>query len=253
MRFRIINDAQDGNPVIIFDSPFLQVRNEFSFIKTADSTEYNGIRITVKIENTSAVQASVGLRMLIDTSLGEGRGNVPFFVGKQAITGETVIDGSSGENLWFSRSDEFSIMGNITVPENEFGRDPDYIHFANWKKLNDAPWKAVYNHGRNFHMPPYSIGDSAVCYYYEPDVLYPGESFFYQIFLAEESPYGFSRVQRPEAVKGIDSNRDSNIERLYILMELLDMYIDGKIEMSREELAFLEREVSGLKALYRLR
>ena len=254
LRFRIIHELQNGNPVISFDSQFLNIRKEFSFIKTADSPEYNGIKIIIKIENTSATQASVGLRMLIDTNLGEGRGSVPFFVGKQAITGETIIEGNSGEELWFSRSDRLSLMGSISVPVNEIGKDPDFLHFANWKRLNDAPWKAAYIHGRNFHMPPYSIGDSAVCYYYEPEVIQPGETIIYSVFLAEESPYGFGEKQRVESGRAIfDSNLDANIQRLHNLLNLIDRYIAGEIYISEEELAFIEREVYGLKDLYGIR
>ena len=252
LRFRTVYDTQDGNPAIIFDSPFLQVRKEFLFIKTSDSPEYNGIKITIKIENKSSAQASVGLRMLIDTSLGEGRGNIPFFAGERAITSETIIKGNSEERFWFSRSDKLSLMGSIRDPDN--GRNPDFLHFANWKKLNDAPWKAAYNEGRNFHIPPYSIGDSAVCYYYEPDILKPGENFTCSVFLAEENRTGFGALKKVDTERNvININREADIQRLYALMDLLDSYIGGKIKMSEEELDYLERELYGLKALYGLR
>jgi hypothetical protein len=72
-------------------------------------------------------------------------------------------------------------MGSISAPGRQ---NPDSVHFANWKRLNDVSWRLPFENGRNFNSPPYSIGDSAVCYYYEPRTLAAGEKFTVQILLA---------------------------------------------------------------------
>jgi hypothetical protein len=48
---------------------------------------------------------------------------------------------------------------------------------------------------------PYSVNDSAVCYYYEPDILTPGNSFSYIIYLTTEDitwyqPHTFVEPQK---------------------------------------------------------
>jgi hypothetical protein len=255
-----IEDHQ-GNPSIVFESPLLLIREVFSLVKTADSSVANGIKITVKVENKNEKDVSVGLRKLIDTHLGEGFGRVPFVTKHQTIKDERIIDSSSDEEYWVSRGLRLSLMGSIADPEG--GRSPDFVHFANWKKLYDAAWKAPYYQGRSFNSAPYSIGDSAVCYYYEPVILSHGEAFSVSIFLTTEDTAGFIKPQT--AVKNDSSKIDNlrnaadNAERLMNdnfaniyanrdnklrdLLGILDQYIAGEIQLSDDDLTEIEQSI----------
>ena len=270
--FRTSYERLDGNPALVFESPFLKVSEIFSPVKTYNSPVVNGVRITIVIENKGAQRSSVGLRLLLDTHLGEGRGKVPFNTNSRAITNETLIEGASGEKFWLSRGDNVTLMGSILSPYSN-SRPPDFVHLANWKRLNDVPWRLRYYEGRSFNNFPYSIGDSAVCYYYEPAVLENGGSFTYTIFLTTEDiswyntaimpePAGetrtepaviaapaanFSAPEEPALAKADDFDEDANVLALLRLQALLDRFIAGEIYLNEQDLAEIERSIDRLR------
>lgn len=184
--FTTTSRREDGNPTIFHESPILMVREIFSPVRTTSSRTANGVKITVIIDNKGERELEVGLRMLIDTHLGESRKMVPFITDTLTITKEMIIENSSGENYWVSRGEQVSLMGSITNPLRDGSKEPDFLHFANWKRLSDAPWKIRYFKGRSFSNLPFSVRDSAVCYYYEPEILLPGGSFSYSVYLTTE-------------------------------------------------------------------
>jgi hypothetical protein len=186
--FRLRMEGDGVRPFFMFESSFATVYERFSFIKTPGFPVTNGIRIDIIIQNRLNREASVGFRLLLDTSLGEGSGKTPFITNKQRISAETIISNGAADAWWVSGNDHLSLMGSIAVPG---GRTPDFLHFANWKRLNDIPWKTAYSGGRNFNFLPYSVGDSAVCYYYEPLSLAPGAEISCSVLLASEDPNGF--------------------------------------------------------------
>ncbi|MDR1253374.1 MAG: hypothetical protein LBK62_14630 [Treponema sp.] len=242
--FTIRLEKNQATPAIIFESSFLRVRQEFSFIKTPSSLETNGVKITVRLENKDSRQSRVGMRMLIDTNLGEGFGENHFVTDTQVITAETIVTGDTGDRWWVSQNSRLSLMGSIFAGVDT---QPDFLHFANWKRLNDLPWKVGYTQGRNFNYLPYSMGDSAVCYYYEPAPLPSGETTSHSIFLAVEDPagFGFKAVISPE-------QREADLTLMRDLMIRLDQFLAGEISMSREELADMERTIAQIKARYEL-
>jgi len=273
--FRTSYERLNGNPALIFESSFLRVSETFSPVKTANSPVANGVRITINVENTGIQRSSVGLRLLIDTHLGEGRGKVPFITNSQIISNETLIEGRSGEKFWLSRGDNVTLMGSILSPLNN-SRPPDFVHIANWKRLNDVPWGLRYFKGRSFNNIPYSIGDSAVCYYYEPANLDSGGSFTYTIFLTTEDIawYNSALVPDPEPVRGAqtelpvvieaptinlaameeaaavqaaENNEDADLIILVKLQELLEQFIAGEIYLNERDLAEIERTINRLK------
>jgi hypothetical protein len=92
------------------------------------------------------------------------------------------------------------------------------------------------------------MGDSAVCYYYEPGALPPGEQSRYTIFLAAEDPagFGFSDEISP-------AQREADFNTMRDLMARLDRFIGGEIHLSPEEIVDMEQTVNRLKARYDLR
>jgi hypothetical protein len=232
-------------PAIVFESPFLLVRQEFSFIKTVGSTLSNGIKMTVWVKNLAAQETVMaGLRILLDTSLGEGFGDVPFVTDTRNIQSETALTADDSDQWWISENGRLSLMGSIVAGMD---RRPDFLHFANWKRLNDMPWKVGYLEGRNFNYPPYSIGDSAVSYYYEPAPLPPGETKSYAVYLAaaDGGGFGFSDELSPE-------NREADLKLLRELLSRLDQFIGGEIAINADEVADMERTISQIKARYGL-
>jgi hypothetical protein len=184
-------DRYNGDPALVFESPFAKVIQIFTPVKTSSSTAANGVMITIKIQNNSFQKSSVGVRMLLDTNLGEGRKGVPFLTNTQVVSSEILLEGNSDEKFWISRGSKASLMGSIVNPEDDdgnlpFGKGPDIVHIANWKRLNDAAWKLRYSQGRSFNNMPYSVGDSAVCYYFGPEIIDRDKILTYTVFLTTE-------------------------------------------------------------------
>ncbi|MDR2181337.1 MAG: hypothetical protein LBN92_01505, partial [Treponema sp.] len=169
-RTRLAGDP--SGPALIFESPFLTVTETFTFIRTASSSLTNGVRITVSIANRGERQLRAGIRFVLDTSLGEASAN-HFSTEQRQIASETRLDSHAADTYWISKNDRLALMGGI---QGDDITRPDEIIFGNWKRLNDTPWKYGYAAGRNFNLLPYSIGDSAVCYYFEPAAIQPGET-----------------------------------------------------------------------------
>lgn len=189
-------DNQSGEPGFEFKADDVVVTQVFTPIKTLNSEHANGILITYTIKNTSSLQSLIGLRILIDTDLGENRKN-PFITSTDVVKNELLIEGNSGERFWISRGRNVSLMGSIINPVDTSAKVPDQIHFANWKRLNDTPWKLKYIKKRSFNNIPFSVKDSAVCYYFNPRRVYPGASITYSIVLSTEDVEWYNSIYIP--------------------------------------------------------
>jgi hypothetical protein len=189
--FRTRLGGDGSKPSLVFESSFLLVTEEFSFIKTSGQDIPNGIAMRITIENRSPQQAQVGMKFLLDTDLGENSSQPPFSTENHPVSSEILFEKGSPGRWWVSRNEQRSLMGSMfgAADANE---EADSLYFANWKRLNDVSWKISYQEGRNFNMPPYSVGDSAVCYYYEPRPLNRGETCSFTILLAASGEGGFA-------------------------------------------------------------
>jgi hypothetical protein len=221
-------------PIVVFESPFLVVRETFRFIKTNTSIEVNGVEITFQIENRDAQPVQAGMRFLLDTNLGEEPGKTPFVVDGENIREEALVTGYSGNKWWFSSNGSYSLAGSISGVGA--GTQPSFLHFANWKLLNDVSWKAAYSRGRSFNYPPHSMGDSAVCYYFEPALLAAGACAGYKVILAALD--GF--LPDDLFVEGEKAGK------LRSLLERLDRYIGGET-LDSDEFSAIEKSASEIR------
>jgi hypothetical protein len=232
----------DGNPVIVYESSAVTIRVIFTPVRTVNSDAVNGVNITVVMRNNGKKPISAGLRFLIDTHLGEDRKSIPISTDNQSIEKETVIYGSSGETYWVSRGKNLSLMGSIVNPFDRSAKIPDYIHIANWRRLNNASWKLKFSQNRSFNIIPYSIRDSAVCYYYEPDMLEAGSSFIYSISLTTED----AAMYDPNNIQSLTSD-DSVLQMLYRLKRTLEQFIAGDIILYENDLDEIENSIDSHK------
>lgn len=163
--FRIAVARTDTGVRIEFRSASFVVRQLLDFAKSEGSALADGLRITLEIENVSEHEASLGLRYLIDTWLGEKSG-IHFITDKRPrISQETAILPTSDDSWVETPGDRASFMISLSGP----GVDrPDRAILANWKRLSDAPWAFDVNPQRNFTLVPYSINDSAIALFWEP-------------------------------------------------------------------------------------
>ena len=255
-RTRLGGTAQ--NPAIIFESATITLTQEFSFIRTGTSAQTNGVRINFTIANRSEQSIESGLRFLIDTHLSEE--NLPHFItDRQEISGETLFDNSTADRYWASENTRLALMGSIG---GEHLSRPDYILFANWKRLNDVPWKpSSIVPGRNFNLQPYSMNDSSVCYYFEPITIPQGGSRTISIALSSKDIRGFdqSRIQGGfiPAAGGeeleIDDERINSIRNDLLILQSMAIRLDSFLfsgVIPEDELAAMELLISTIKSKY---
>ncbi len=148
---------EDGNSAsFVWTSSSLVVTEKFSL-------EDSFVTISVTVENISERQLRIGVRYLLDTYLGEKRDH--FSADGLPVEAET-------DYVWATPYEIISSDGESTqlvVSTTGAGiSEPDRIVLANWKRLSDANWDFEANQDRDFSLLPYSINDSAVAMYYEP-------------------------------------------------------------------------------------
>ena len=251
--FNTTIDMVGSSPALVFESDSLTVRQIFSPVRTLTSNNANGVMITITIENTSGENALVGLRFILDTHLGEARRAVPFMTDLRAITSEFLIDSNSDDKYWISVGENISLMGSIRNPViagiNPNAIPPTFVHFANWKRLNDSRWDLRYLEDRSFSNFPFSIRDSAVSYIYEPLLLESGDYFTYIIFLTTQDllwyyPLNIFNLIAEDNAQDGQTNLNIDMLHLIRLQELLDQFIAGMIELTEYDLIEIERTIS---------
>ncbi|MDR1637030.1 MAG: hypothetical protein LBR93_06800 [Treponema sp.] len=260
-KFKIRLDNNELRPALVFESSFLRVTERFEFIKTGGSSSSNGVKITFLVENTGSRRADVGIRFLLDTNLGEGRPGSPLVTDIKPLNGETTFDSLSPDKWWISGNDRLSLMGSLGP---EAGGRPDLVHVANWKRLNDTPWKLKYSEGRNFNNRN-NPGDSAAAYYFEPRRIQAGESFSASLLLAANDPSGFivynvmtalepplpdKAPQLPTDPASPVSPLQDDINTLKDLLTRIDHSINSDFQISEEELLRMEEEIARLRSRY---
>jgi len=196
-KFKTKIDRTNGDPSLVFEAPFVKITQIFTPYKTSGSDTANGIMITIKIQNLSSQRSSIGVRMLLDTSLGEEQKRVPFLTNTQVVSSEVLLEGNSNELFWLSRGSNVSLMGSIVNPVESSGKGPDLVHIANWKRLNDAPWRLNFSKGRSFNNLPNSINDSAVCYFFGPEMIDRDKVMTYTVYLTTEDLAWYNLADLP--------------------------------------------------------
>jgi hypothetical protein len=284
--FTVSEGGTPQNPALIFESSFARLTQEFSFIATGGSDTANGVRINFLIENKSWRRAQAGLRLLLDTRLGE-TSFTPFTTASRSVEEETVIDSSDHDRFWVSGSPvELALMGSFSAAVD---RIPDRIHIANWKRLNDVPWSLDFVQGRKFNYPPYSIRDSALAYYYEPVRINRGERSSFYLLLASWDAQDFRSVRSPEiprmppvydspSASGFLADQDppdpgererewerervpipptmnpaivrSDYNALLDIIERVDAYLESGVPMNDDEISSIELDLDRIRSRY---
>jgi hypothetical protein len=131
----------------------------------------------VSVTNLTAAALDVGLRLCLDTYLGETQ-LAHFRTDAQAeITRELTLLPTDGVRYWSSAAPQRPVAGGqaglFCLISGAEATVPDRVVFANWKRLSEASWTYETSQTRNFNLVPYSINDSAVCHYYDPAALPP--------------------------------------------------------------------------------
>lgn len=189
-------ESSGDNPVYLWQSSFLSVRMEFDFVASRKAALPDGLIISTTLTNLAQNSKSVGLKVLFDTWLGENVKNHFYTENDYGIDAEIDYQGRMPV-YWVSGPEESPTRLQVML-RGQGVTEPDRLLFANWKRLDDASWEFDSSRGRSFSMLPYSRNDSAVCHYYNPLVLEPGEERTVVIIMGQYSPEGYSAVDEAE-------------------------------------------------------
>ncbi len=254
--FRVQADRTETGARIVFDSSSLSITETFSFARLSGSSLADALKLEFSALNKSDRELEVGVRFVVDTNLGEKK-SAHFRTDRREILSETVLSKSDKDAWWVSENDTAALMGSISV---EGYAAPDMVHFANWKRLNDAPWKTQANEGRNFNLLPYSIGDSAVGYYFDPAPLARGAERKMTVFLGAANPSGFAGIGATEsdglsnilktsvdAAAAPDLLLQTDLITVRDVLNRVDLLLKNPSSVTNEEIAALEAVIVRLK------
>jgi hypothetical protein len=247
----------------IWAAPFLNVTEEFTFVTSSGATLADGIRIDLVLKNPSEQDISVGVRFIFDTYLGEAS-YVHFKTDKMPeVNRELTLTKSDKPLYWVSPlvgdPNQFGLMCILT---GEGISMPDRIIFANWKRLNDATWDYETSGARSFNLLPYSVNDSAVSHYFDPQAIPRGAEWRIVTVMGKYNPTGFSIA--PERTQDVGAalkdvvNASKDIQDITLaattdlstvdkLIEAIDRKIASGLPVTEDELAPLAQVIAELQ------
>ncbi len=175
--FRIaVSREASGKVRVEYRSSFCVVRQLFSFVTSPGAPMADGVTIQYSIENVSKAESAIGLRVLLDTYVGEKSAAHFVAQGVGPLVSERALSGDYADSWVRGLGSAELSAANLQVLLGEPATRPDTLLAANWKRLNDSSWFFEANPSRNFTLLPYSINDSALALYYEPAPVRPGST-----------------------------------------------------------------------------
>jgi len=181
---------------IEFRSASCVVSQDIEFINTEGAALSDGVKMSFTIENVSQKDEAIGLRLLLDTWLGEKSGKHFRTDVREHIGEESYFDSKSADT-WISTPGEKSDL--MIILASKRSERAEGALFANWKRLNDEPWFFTAAPGRNFTLLPYSVNDSAVALYWQPANLSRGATRKASLILCQFNPKGYSTTVSRDA------------------------------------------------------
>ncbi len=181
--FRQKSEALPQGGRFTWTSPRLTLTESFSLV------EPSSLLITITAANTGENELRVGLRFFLDTCLGEEA--YPHFQTdlQPEINSELTLLRAAMPRYWLSASFRSrKPAGLLCLLKGAEVTEPDRVVFANWKRMSETGWSYETLPGRSFSDLPYSINDSAVFQYYDPQPLPKGGSRTIAIVLRAAKP-----------------------------------------------------------------
>ena len=155
------------------------VEQILSIVKSSTTGLADSAQIKYRVINQGDEKEKIGLRVMLDTMLGENDG-APFRLGEDTISTDKLYYKKQLDNFWQA----FDSISNpqVTSQGSFIGPDvstPDKVYFSDWGSLADGVWDFDFNPGQEFiRKGEYEI-DSAIAMYWVPEVIESGESQTY--------------------------------------------------------------------------
>ncbi len=245
----------------VWTSNLVEITEDFSFVASVNSPLVDGLKITLSIKNISEQDLTVGVRYLFDTYLGE-ESRIHFKTDQMSeVTRETTIYKSNMAHYWLSPSSNYDFAVESILKAKGI-TTPDEVVFANWKRLNDSDWAYQTLPTRNFNLLPYSINDSAVCQYYNPELLAKGATRKIVLLLGKYDKDGYdlsgnkktaqlNKILKKASVSGKDINdtyilAQADLNTINNLLDEIDSIIKSG-NISKEKIDFINQILNDIK------
>jgi len=160
----------------------VEVMQEIAVVESTTTLLPDTAKIQYTIINRDEKPREVGLRVVIDTMLGENDGN-PFRIGETAIETDTVFPREELPEFWqaFDTLSNPRVIAQGTLKGRE-AIPPDYLYFTNWGTVADHHWDVPLVRGRDFTRAGEFELDSAAVYKWEPVTVAPVDTCTYVLY-----------------------------------------------------------------------
>ena len=205
------------------------------------------VLLKVSIENKSEQNLQIGIRYLLDTYLGER--TTHYRADGLSVSSETDYIQTTPEEIVSSDGKDNTlriVLAGTGITE------PDEVILANWKRLNDATWTFESNQKRGFNLLPYSINDSAVALYYEPQNV-PSKSIRAISFLlaAKEATRTPSSTAVGSAVDKVNNELKSALivetQNIDVLLTRIDQLLDAALPPASSDIEAIKSTLDQLE------
>ena len=168
----------------------VNIIQELSIVKGQSTGREDSMRIYYRVRNENNRIVKIGLRILLDTSLGD-RPGIAFRMSEGGdIDKDTQFFRNEIPTFWYN-FDSFSnpqvrsqgILVALGVTK------PDKVIFSSWDRLYDNPWDYVIDSTKELKKIGTSTYDSAVALYYDPMELNFNQSMY---IISQYGLYGVS-------------------------------------------------------------
>ncbi len=158
----------------LWTSKILDVTETFTLVKSLKNAFFDGVKITITLNNKSETKLNTGVSYLLDTYLGEKDKTHFITANGMDIQAETYYTSDLPAYFVSPLKKNKSFKGLQCMLEGPGITIPDKVIFANWKRLKENTFSYRVQDSRNFNFLPYSINDSAAALYYNQEILPPG-------------------------------------------------------------------------------
>ncbi len=247
--FKLFTTQGENSASLYWESPVLHMEQKFSFIQDPLHSSRIFLNMELSFYNVGNGSIDIAYRYLLDTYLGEKTRTHFTTDTRREVAAETLIFPAIDEDrIIYSANESTGLMLSI---KNKGRINPDSIHIANWKRLSDYPWKLIFKENRNFNNLPYSVGDSAVTYYFNNRNLMRGQVITFNILMGPAYTSGFPDISTmgPYAGKFLPKVPGSADEKLLRELQELQVTIDYLQRAERDGFVPEEKELLRMEDL----
>lgn len=170
---------RDGSIVSEWKMGDILVSQVLQIATSSTTGEPDTVRIEYTVTNEGTSAHDVGLRVMLDTMLGDNDG-APFRVRDQAVQTITSYDRDILPSFWqaFDSLVDPKVIAQGTMMDRD-ATPPDKVYFTDWGTLADNVWECELEYGESFIRKGESAPDSAIAMFWLPESLAPGETRTY--------------------------------------------------------------------------